>query len=179
MREFACLWVPDLGMRTVPGLDCRLYLWLILGFEKEYLIGMTDVIYCSFHCLANSSWADLVHSPPRATTSDHALSILISPQREWRKNRTLKDITIIRDLERWDPLPAQNIEVHFQTKSGNWKPAIVLGDSREQGWCSGENASLSALWPGFDFSSWRHTWLEFVVCSLLPVVSLYAVAQLY
>ena len=43
--------------------------------------------------------AHALYSPPGATTSDHALFILILPEKEWRKNRALKDITIIREIE--------------------------------------------------------------------------------
>ena len=35
----------------------------------------------------------------------------------------------------------------------------------EQGWCSGESARLSPMWPGFDSQTQRHMWVEFVVGS--------------
>ena len=31
-----------------------------------------------------------------------------------------------------------------------------------QGWPSGENTCLLPMWPGLDFRSRRHTWIEFV-----------------
>ena len=35
----------------------------------------------------------------------------------------------------------------------------------EQGWHSGESARLPPKWPGFDFRTRRHMWVEFVVSS--------------
>ena len=32
----------------------------------------------------------------------------------------------------------------------------------EQGWRSGESARLPPLWPGFDYRTRRHMWVEFV-----------------
>ena len=29
-------------------------------------------------------------------------------------------------------------------------------------WCGGESTRLPPMWPGFDFQTWRHMWLEFV-----------------
>ena len=40
--------------------------------------------------------------------------------------------------------------------------STVLG---VQGWRSGESARLPPLWPGFDFQTRRHMWVEFVVGS--------------
>ena len=37
----------------------------------------------------------------------------------------------------------------------------------EQGWRSGESARLPLMWPGFNSRTLRHTWVEFVVGSLL------------
>ena len=31
-----------------------------------------------------------------------------------------------------------------------------------QGWPSGESTCLPPMWPGFDFRTRRHTWIEFV-----------------
>ena len=31
-----------------------------------------------------------------------------------------------------------------------------------QGWSSGESTCLPPMWPGFDFRTRRHTWIEFV-----------------
>ena len=31
-----------------------------------------------------------------------------------------------------------------------------------QGWPSGESTCLPPMWPGFDFGTRRHTWIEFV-----------------
>lgn len=36
-----------------------------------------------------------------------------------------------------------------------------------QRWCSGKNTVYPPMWPGFDSSSWRHMWVEFVFASLL------------
>ena len=33
---------------------------------------------------------------------------------------------------------------------------------RWQGWPSGESTCLPPMWPGFDFRTRRHTWIEFV-----------------
>ena len=38
---------------------------------------------------------------------------------------------------------------------------------REQGWRSGESTHLPPMWPGFDFQTRRHMWVEFVVGSRL------------
>ena len=35
----------------------------------------------------------------------------------------------------------------------------------ERGWRSGESTSLPPMWPGFDFRTRRHMWVEFVVGS--------------
>ena len=35
------------------------------------------------------------------------------------------------------------------------------------GWCSGESARLTPMWPGFDSRSRRHMWIEFFVGSLI------------
>ena len=38
-----------------------------------------------------------------------------------------------------------------------------------QGWRSDESARLPPIWPGFDFRTRRHMWVEFVVGSLLRI----------
>ena len=38
-------------------------------------------------------------------------------------------------------------------------PFFVLG---WQGWPSGESTCLPPMWPGFDFRTHRHKWIEFV-----------------
>ena len=35
----------------------------------------------------------------------------------------------------------------------------------EQGWCSGKSARLPPMWLGFNFRTWRHMWVVFVVSS--------------
>ena len=37
----------------------------------------------------------------------------------------------------------------------------------KKAWCSGESTRLPPMLPGFDFRTWRHMWVEFVVGSLL------------
>ena len=58
-----------------------------------------------------------------------------------------------------------------------------------QGWHSGESTRLPPMWPGFDFQTWRHMWVEFVgsllcterfslgtpVSPLLLLISVYSV----
>ena len=39
---------------------------------------------------------------------------------------------------------------------------LLVVFSGEQGWCSGESARLSPMWPGFDSQTRRHMWVEFV-----------------
>ena len=34
--------------------------------------------------------------------------------------------------------------------------------TKSPGWCSGESTGLPPMWPGFDFQSWHHIWIEFV-----------------
>ena len=43
----------------------------------------------------------------------------------------------------------------------------LRGAGMEQGWRSGENVRLPPIWPGFDFWTRCHMWVEFVVSSLL------------
>ena len=47
-----------------------------------------------------------------------------------------------------------------------WGTSTVLREEWWQGWPSGESTCLPPMWPGFDFRTRRHMWVEFV-CSLL------------
>ena len=35
INEFACLWVPDFGIATEPGLDLKLQPWLVFGSVRK------------------------------------------------------------------------------------------------------------------------------------------------
>ena len=41
----------------------------------------------------------------------------------------------------------------------------VEHEHRVLGWRSGESTRLSPLWSGFDYLTWRHKWVVFVVSS--------------
>ena len=47
----------------------------------------------------------------------------------------------------------------FCLKEGIQFTLFVLG---WQGWPSGESTCLPPMWPGFDFRTHRHTWIDFV-----------------
>ena len=39
---------------------------------------------------------------------------------------------------------------------------LFLNAATRQGWPSGESTCLPPMWPGFDFRTRRHMWVEFV-----------------
>ena len=54
------------------------------------------------------------------------------------------------------------------TSENDWKfTSIEVSIWGEQGWRSGGSTRLPPMWPGFDSRTRRHTWVEFVVGSLL------------
>ena len=55
INEFSCLLVPDLGMSTRPGLDLKLYLWVVFGFNRNTWFGwLVSFIVLSISRLAAS-----------------------------------------------------------------------------------------------------------------------------
>ena len=40
--------------------------------------------------------------------------------------------------------------------------SLLVIQMRWQGWRYGESTCLPPMWPGFDFRTRRHTWIEFV-----------------
>ena len=66
-----------------------------------------------------------------------------------------------RKLHRLDSLCAAN-KIHTIETS----PVYTYATIESRGWCSGESTRLPPMWPGFDFRSRRHMWVEFAVGSL-------------
>ena len=53
-----------------------------------------------------------------------------------------------------------DFELIFERK--NTPAFLTIPMARWQGWPSGESTCLPPMWPGFDFRTRRHTWIEFV-----------------
>ena len=89
----------------------------------------------------------------------------------------IKDLYNETDETNWETVHAMGVEPqHYlywasittkcnSTQMENINEGRLFQYLGEQGWRSGESARLPPMWPGFDFRSRRHMWVEFVVGS--------------